>query len=185
MSKVNIFFTNGFEEVEALTVVDLLRRANIETTMVSVTGELMVTGSHGISVQMDKLFEDLDDDADMLVLPGGPGTKNLKQHDGLIAMIRRYDEAGKYLAAICAAPTVYGELGLLEGRMATCYPDMEDGLKGATPLLDSVVIDGRLITSRGVGTAISFSLALVGILTDAETAQSLAHKIVYDADFDI
>ncbi|MGN0151779.1 MAG: DJ-1 family glyoxalase III [Wujia sp.] len=184
MSRVNIFFATGFEEVEALTVVDLLRRAGIETDMVSVTGDRNVTSSHGITVQTDKLFEDIDDSADMIVLPGGmPGTLNLKAHKGLAGMIRRYyDDKNKFLAAICAAPTVYGEMGLLQGRMATCYPGMEDGLVGATALEDKVVIDGRIITSRGLGTAIHFGLALVGILEGSGTAEDLASKIVYTMD---
>lgn len=183
MSRVNIFFATGFEEVEALTVVDILRRTGIETDMVSVTGELMVTGSHGITVQMDNLFEEIDDSAEMLVLPGGvPGTPNLKAHQGLADMITRYNEAGKYLAAICAAPTVYGDMGLLVGRHATCYPGMEDSLLGAEVLTDAVVVDGHFITSRGLGTAIDFGLALVTLLKDEVTAEDLASKIVYTID---
>lgn len=180
MSRVNVFFATGYEEVEALTVVDLLRRAGIETDMVSVTGDKCVVSSHGVAVQMDKLFEDIDDSAEMLVLPGGvPGTPNLKAHKGLEAMIRRYYDDGKYLAAICAAPTVYGEMGLLKGRSATCYPGMEGQLTGANVLEDKVVIDGHIITSRGLGTAVHFGIALVGILAGAGTAEDLASKIVY------
>ncbi|MCM1272631.1 MAG: DJ-1/PfpI family protein [Clostridium sp.] len=180
MSRVNVFFATGYEEVEALTVVDLLRRAGIETDMVSVTGNLNVTSSHNVTVKMDKLFEDVDDSADMIVLPGGvPGTPNLKAHKELAGLIRRYHDAGKYIAAICAAPTVYGEMGLLEGKNATCYPGMEDGLLGANKLTDKVVIDGTIITSRGLGTAIDFGLALVGLLKGSGTAEELASKIVY------
>ena len=184
MSSVNVFFASGYEEVEALTVVDLLRRAGVETTMVSVTGEKAVTSSHGVTIQMDKLFEEIDDSADMIVLPGGiPGTPNLKAHKGLAEMIERYAaDSSKYIAAICAAPTVYGEMGLLKDRMATCYPGMEDKLIGATPLEDKVVIDGRIITSRGLGTAIHFGLALVGILAGGEKAEELAGKIVYSIE---
>lgn len=183
MSKVNMFFATGYEEVEALTVVDLLRREGIEVNMVSVTGETEVTGSHGITVKMDKLFEEIDDSADMLILPGGmPGTTNLKAHEGLVKLIKSYDAKGKYLAAICAAPTVFGGLGLLQDRHATCYPGMEDGLVGATPLEDNVVCDDHIITSRGLGTAIDFGLAIVGILKDDVTASQLASKIVYTTD---
>ncbi len=184
MSRVNIFFATGYEEVEALTVVDLLRRAGVETTMVSVTGEKNVTGSHGITIQVDKLFKEIDDSADMLVLPGGmPGTPNLKAHKGLTEMIERYAaDSSKYIAAICAAPTVFGEMGLLQDRMATCYPGMEEGLIGATVLEDKVVIDGRIITSRGLGTAIHFGLALVGILAGGDEAKELAGKIVYSTE---
>lgn len=182
MSTVNVFFAEGYEEVEALTVVDILRRAGIGTYMVSVTGDRYVKSSHGVVVMTDKLFEELDDSADMLVLPGGmPGTVNLKAHKGLMEMLKRYDaDSKKYLAAICAAPTVYGELGLLDQRAATCYPGMEDGLHCGTALTDKVVVDGHYITSRGMGTAIHFGLALVGILAGEETAYKLAHSIVYD-----
>lgn len=180
MSVVNVFFATGYEEVEALTVVDILRRAGIETDMISVTGQLEVTSSHGVTIKMDKLIEEIDDSARMLVLPGGiPGTPNLKAHQGLRDLINRYAESGKYLAAICAAPTVYGEMGLLSGRRATCYPGMEDGLVGATTLTEPVVVDGNFITSRGLGTAIDFALRLVAILKDEGTAKDLASKIVY------
>ena len=183
MSKVNIFFATGYEEVEALTVVDLLRRAGIETDMISVTGDLNVTSSHNVTVKMDRLFEQADENADMLVLPGGmPGTTNLAQHKGLADMINRYNEAGKYIAAICAAPTVYGKMGLLEGKNATCFPGMERDLRGANKLTDKVVIDGNVITSRGLGTAIDFGLALVALLKGIGTAEELASKIVYKAD---
>ncbi len=182
MSKVNIFFANGFEEVEALTVVDILRRAGIETTMVSITGEKTVTGSHGIGVVMDKLFDETDD-ADMIVLPGGmPGTLNLLAFDKLTDMIKEYYNQGKYIAAICAAPTVFGKLGLLKDRRATCYPGMEDELFAEEALEDAVVMDGKIITSRGLGTAIDFSLAIVTALIDDETAGSMAEKIVYNVE---
>ncbi len=183
MSKVNIFFSTGYEEVEALTVVDLLRRAGIETDMISVMGDLNVTSSHNVTVKMDRLFEQADENADMLVLPGGmPGTTNLAQHKGLADMINRFNEAGKYIAAICAAPTVYGKMGLLEGKNATCFPGMESDLRGANKLTDKVVIDGNVITSRGLGTAIDFGLALVALLKGIGTAEELASKIVYKAD---
>jgi len=183
MSKVNMFFATGYEEVEALTVVDLLRREGIEINMVSVTGEKEVTGSHGITVKMDKLFEEMDDSADMLILPGGmPGTLNLKAHEGLVSLLKDYDKKGKYLAAICAAPTVFGELGMLNGRHATCYPGMEEGLVGATALEDNVVRDDHFITSRGLGTVIDFALDIIEVLKDDVTANQLASKIVYTVD---
>ena len=149
--KVNMFFATGYEEVEALTVVDLLRREGIEIEMVSITGEKVVTSSHGVSVVMDKLFEEIDDSADMIILPGGmPGTLNLKAYKPLQEKILKYVKADKYLAAICAAPTVYGEMGLLEGRKAACYPGMKEGSVGATKCYDNVVADGKLITRRGM-----------------------------------
>lgn len=179
MSKVNLFLADGFEEVEALAVVDVLRRGGIELDMVSVMPQLEVTGSHGIKVTADKMFEDATE-ADVIVLPGGmPGTLNLKNHKGLTDMIMEYNQAGKLLTAICAAPTVYGEMGLLEGKDATCYPGMEDGLVGANKKTDMVVCDGNFITSRGMGTAIEFGLVILSVLKDKETAKDLASKIVY------
>ena len=172
MSKVNVYLADGFEEVEGLTVVDLLRRAGIEIDMVSIMGRK-------IPVLADKLFEE-QDDPDVIVLPGGmPGTLHLKAHEGLADLIRKADKEGKLLAAICAAPTIYGEMGLLEGKNATCYPGMEDKLLGANWQEQPVVVDGNFVTSRGVGTAIAFALTLVTILKDEETAKSLANSIVY------
>ena len=179
MKTVNIFFADGFEEVEALTVVDLLRRAGIDTTMVSVTGNNQVKGSHGITIETDKLFDEIAD-TDAIVLPGGmPGTINLKNHQGLAELIRRYDAEGKWLCAICAAPTVYGSMGLLKGRHATCYPGMESELNCEKALEDAVVVDDNYITSRGVGTAIDFSLAIIKNLIDDVTADKIASSIVY------
>lgn len=179
MSKVNVYLADGFEEVEGLTVVDLLRRAGIETDMVSIMGRKEITGARKIPVLADKLFEE-QDDPDVIVLPGGmPGTLHLKAHEGLADLIRKADKEGKLLAAICAAPTIYGEMGLLEGKNATCYPGMEDKLLGANWQEQSVVVDGNFVTSRGVGTAIAFALTLVTILKDEETAKSLANSIVY------
>lgn len=180
MSKVNVYLADGCEEVEALTVVDILRRAGIDTDMVSVMGRREITSSHNVTFLADKLFEE-QDAPDVIVLPGGiPGTPNLKAHAGLAELIRKHNAEGKLLAAICAAPTVYGEMGLLQGKKATCYPGMEDDLLGAEKLTDAVVTDGNFVTSRGLGTAIEFGLKLVSILKDEETAKSLANKIVYN-----
>ena len=133
MKKVSIFLAEGFEEVEALTPADLLRRAGAEVTLVSIKAEKTVTGSHGISITADRLFEETDyEDADLLVLPGGmPGTLNLKACEPLLALLKEHNAKGKKLAAICAAPTVLGHAGLLNGKNATCYPGCEDGLTGA------------------------------------------------------
>lgn len=180
MAEVYVFFADGHEEVEALTAVDLLRRAGIETEMISITGKLEVTSSHRVTLKCDRLIEDIEDDASMLVLPGGlPGTNHLKADKRLAEMIIRYRDEGKYLAAICAAPTVYGQLGLLKDKKACCYPDMEDELCCMENTKASVTVDGQFITSRGLGTAIDFGLALVSILRDKNTADKLANKIVY------
>lgn len=182
MKKAYLFLATGFEEVEALTVVDILRRGGVDCKMISITGDYDVIGSHAITIRADQLFEEKDlTDAQMLIMPGGiPGTPNLKAHVGLEKLIHRYAEDGKYLAAVCAAPTIYGEMGLLEGKKATCYPGMEDGLKGSTALEDAVVCDGQYITSRGMGTSIEFGLALLEKFTDKETAQNMGMKIVYN-----
>lgn len=181
MKKAYLFLAEGFEEVEALTVVDILRRGGVDCKTVSIMSDYAVTSSHQVTIQADLLFEERElADADMLIMPGGlPGTTNLKAHEGLDTLIRKYASAGKYLAAVCAAPTIYGEKGLLEGKNATCYPGMEEGLCGANKLTDSVVCDGQFITSRGMGTCIDFGLTLLEKLVDEEAAQNIASKIVY------
>lgn len=181
MKTAYLFLATGFEEVEALTVVDILRRGNVDCKTVSVMGDYDVTSSHMVTVRADLLFDEKElNDADMIILPGGiPGTPNLKAHKGLNELILKYQKAGKYLAAVCAAPTVYGEMGLLEGKNATCYPGMEDGLIGANKLTDKVVQDGQFITSRGMGTCIDFGLKLLALLSDEKHADEIAAKIVY------
>ena len=178
---IYVFLANGFEEIEGLTVVDFLRRAELEVCTVGVGGKL-ITGAHNIPVfcDLDESEVRLDGELEAVVLPGGmPGTLHLKAHEGLADLIRKADKEGKLLAAICAAPTIYGEMGLLEGKNATCYPGMEDKLLGANWQEQPVVVDGNFVTSRGVGTAIAFALTLVTILKDEETAKSLANSIVY------
>ncbi|MBH1940486.1 DJ-1/PfpI family protein [Mobilitalea sibirica] len=181
MSKVYVFLAEGFEEIEALTVVDLLRRAAIEVLMVSVTGNKEVTGSHQITTTADLLFEEVEyENADMLVLPGGmPGTTNLLMHDGLGRLLQEFNSKGKLLAAICAAPKILGTKGLLNGKSATCYPGFEDSLIGAKYLDTEVVADGNIVTSKGLGTAIDFSLSLIKRLKNEEEAQKIAKAIQY------
>lgn len=183
MKKAYLFFATGFEEVEALTVVDILRRGGVDCQTVSIMGDYDVTSSHAITIRADLLFEEKDlSDADMLIMPGGiPGTPNLKAHTGLEKLIRQYVADGKYLVAVCAAPTIYGEMGLLDGKQATCYPGMEDGLLGAMPSTESVVCDGQFITSRGMGTCIDFGLVLLEKLVGKATADEISKKIVYKA----
>ena len=181
MKKTAMLFANGFEEVEALTVVDLLRRAEIVCDIVAVDDAASVTGSHGVAVGADKAFGKTDfADYDALLLPGGqPGTNNLAADGRVLALLRDFHAAGKLTAAICAAPTVLAKAGLLTGRRAACYPGLEGRLTGAIPVTDAAVTDGTVITSRGVGTAIDFALALVTYLDGAETADKLARAIVY------
>ena len=179
---IAVFFANGYEEIEALTVVDLTRRAGIETWMVSITDEKMVTGSHGISVSMDKILSDVNfDEVDMIVLPGGmPGTLNLEACEPLMEKVKEFDKAGKYISAICAAPTVFGHLGLLEGKKACCYPSMEDGLVGAEVSYETTAIADHILTSRGMGTAIDFGLQIIARFQGQEAADDMAKKIVYN-----
>lgn len=178
--KVRVFFATGSEEVEALTVVDILRRAGAQCLMVSADDTETITGSHGITIQMDEKLSEIDDAADMLVLPGGiPGVPNLKANKKVKDKIVEQYEAGKYVAAICAAPTALGEFGILKDKRACCYPGMEDGLNCKETGYENVIVDGNVITSRGLGTAIDFGLKLVELLYDADIANQLAHKIVY------
>lgn len=181
MAKVYIFLANGYEEIEGLTVVDLLRRVGIEIVMVSITGGLYVTGSHQITSKADVLFENTDlSDADMLVLPGGmPGTKNLNAHEGLDQLLKDFAQKNKKLSAICAAPSVLGSKGLLNGKKATCYPGYEEALIGAKIKKDDVVEDGNIITSKGMGTAIDFSLAIISNLAGKAEADKIAKGIQY------
>ena len=179
MKKVYVFLAEGFEEMEAVTPVDLLRRVGVDAKFVSVTGNKAVTGAHGITYQADLLFEEIEE-ADMLVLPGGmPGTLNLKAHEGLGKLLVKQFEAGKWVCAICAAPMVLGALGILEGKVATIYPGMEAHLIGATPKTDEVCVDGNVVTYRAPGTAIPFTLKLAELLTDEATAAALTNDIVF------
>lgn len=182
MKKVSVLLADGFEEIEALTVVDLLRRAKIYVDTVSVTEDYTVHGSHGINVQTEDLFEEVNFvEMDMIVLPGGiPGTPNLDAHEGVRRVVSGFCEEDKYVAAICAAPTVLGNLGLLKGRRVTCYPSMENQIQGAAITRNPVVVDGNIITSRGVGTAIDFALKLIELLVGAEKSKEIAEAILYD-----
>lgn len=211
---VYVFLAEGFEEVEALTVVDVLRRAGaeVQSVLVPICGESAscggtgadkrggfgnaadgsaegdcaakaVCGAHGICVNADIMFDEADFDAcEMIVLPGGmPGTLNLAKHKGLAEQVRIFAESGdkgKYLAAICAAPMIPGELGLLKGKMATIYPGMEEHLKEALLMKNRVVVDGNIITSKGPGTAMEFAVELAAILKGKETAEKLMEDLL-------
>lgn len=181
MKKTAIFFGTGYEEIEALTVVDLCRRAGIDISMVSISEEKKVTGSHNITVEMDQTFAEVDFAAlDMIVLPGGmPGTKNLEAHQGLMEQVDAFYKAGKYVAAICAAPSIFGHRGILKGRKACCYPGFEQDLEGAEVCFDSVCVSDNVITSRGMGCAIDFALAIITVLCGSEEAEEKAKSIIY------
>ena len=181
MSKIAIFFAKGYEEIEALSVVDICRRCGLTIDMVSVTEDMQVEGSHGIMVGMDKTFSQVDfAEYDMLVLPGGgEGTQNLEAHEALMAQIDAFYEAGKYIGAICAAPSIFGHRGFLKGRKACSYPSFESHLEGAEVTAGPVEIDGHVVTSRGMGTSIPFGLAIAGIFCGQEKAEEMANTIVY------
>ena len=168
MSRVGIFLADGFEEIEGLTVVDILRRAGIDISMISINGKKKVTGAHGIALDTDEDIVQCDlDKLDMLVLPGGmPGTMNLAACEKLTEALKKADQEKRGIAAICAAPSVLGDLGFLKGKKDVCYPGFESRLTGAEVLAVPVVTDGHITTSRGMGTAIAFALELTKRLKD-------------------
>lgn len=179
--KVCLHLADGFEEIEAISVVDILRRANIKVEMVSIMGRKEVVGAHQITVMADVLFGYVDySQVEMIILPGGgQGTKNMDEHAGLNKQITQFAADGKWIAAICAAPTILGKLGLLEGKSATCYPGCEPQLKGAdVSSLDSVILDGKIITSRGPGTSLAFGLKIVEVLMGSEVANTLKTQMI-------
>ena len=159
----------------------LLRRANIVCEILSVADSGQVTGSHGISIGADRNFSGTDfSQYDGVILPGGmPGTTNLAADERVLALLRSFAAAGKLTAAICAAPTVLAKAGLLEGKKAVCYPGMEEQLTGAKVSFDPVAVDGTVITSRGLGTAIPFALSIVQYFEGRERAEALASSVVY------
>ncbi|MDR2132419.1 MAG: DJ-1/PfpI family protein [Clostridiales Family XIII bacterium] len=169
---VCLFLADGFEEVEALTVVDVLRRAGVAVRTVSIMKDLTVMGDHGVAVIADELFENADfSRCEMIVLPGGsPGTKRLLAHEGLKSAIAEFAAADKRLAAICAAPMILARMGLLKGKKATVYDSLREELAEADYRKEDVVVDGKIITSRGPGTAMAFAFALAGILAGEEVA---------------
>lgn len=169
-----IFLDNGFEEIEAITTIDLLRRANIALTTVSVTGVESVLGAHNIAVKADQLFQKVDfADAEMLILPGG--ATNLYACKPLCELLLQHDEQGKLIAAICAAPAVLGQLGILQGKQATCYPGFENYL-GESYVGGLVVESKNVITAKGPGLSSDFAFCIIEKLVGSEVADQ-----VYDA----
>ncbi len=180
MKKVFAFMADGFEEVEALAVIDLLKRAKVDTVMVSIMDTLTVTGAHKIQVIADKLYSEIDyKEADLLFLPGGgTGTKNLKAHKELAdALLDFAADDTKRIAAICAAPSVLGLLNILNSKKAVCYPGFEEQLLGAKVVTDGVVTDGRITTAKGMGVSIELGLELIKLLIDKETADTIKEQI--------
>lgn len=182
MKKTAVLLAEGFEEIEALAVVDLLRRADVVCDMIAVADTDEVTGGHGITVRADRKWTGTDFGAyDGVILPGGlKGTKRLKEDERVLELVRSFHAEGKLTAAICAGPTVLHKAGLLEARRAVCHPGAEEELTGALLSRDSVMLDGSILTSRGMGTAIPFGLALAEYYCGAERVEELARSIVYE-----
>lgn len=179
---IYVFLAEGFEEIEAITVIDVLRRAGMDVNMVSVSGDLPVKGAHGITVTADISIDKVDlDKATAIVFPGGmPGTKNLDASKEVDRLIFRADEDQKAIAAICAAPMILGKRGLLKDKVAVCFPGFEKYLEGAHVKTDRAVSDGRYVTSRGAGTAMDFSCKILEVLGKKEKAEELRRNMIYD-----
>lgn len=177
-----VFLANGFEEIEALTVVDILRRLGIEVATVSNSSDECVTGSHGIVVKADMVFGEADfSKADGLILPGGlPGATNLQANEALCRALLKAHEGRKLVAAICAAPMVLGSLGILRGRRATCYPGMEAKLEGAIVTEQMAVTDGHIVTGRGPAAAAEFAFAIGRKFADGATLESVRAGMLFE-----
>jgi 4-methyl-5(b-hydroxyethyl)-thiazole monophosphate biosynthesis len=174
---------DGCEEIEGLTVVDVARRGGLEISMISITGQKEVNGSHGIVFHADELKENVDfKELDGIVLPGGmPGTLNLGADETVTDVVKKFAEKGKLVSAICAAPSVLGACGVLSGKHATCHPGFEEKLTGAVFEEKTVVTDGNIITSRGMGTAVPFALEIVRYFMGDETVDKIKTGLVYNA----
>jgi protein deglycase len=176
MKSAFVHFAEGFEEIEAITIIDVLRRAEISTEMISITGKLAVTGAHDITVHTDLLFEEADySEAEILILPGGlPGANNLNAHEGLKKKLLEFNNEGKPVAAICAAPLVLGGLNILQDREAACYPGFESKLLGARISEQPAIKSKNVITGRGPGAALNFALEIVAELRGKKLADQLS-----------
>ncbi len=183
MAKVFVFLADGFEDVEALIPVDVMRRGGVDVTTVTINETQAVTSAHGVTMMADVLFEDVEEalgEADLLLLPGGmPGASNLNEHEGLKkALVAQFGQ-GKKVAAICAAPLVLGGLGILRGKNATCYPGFEGTLEGANYTGELCTVDGNVTTGEGPAAAFPFAYCLLEQLTDAQTAHDVAEGMRY------
>lgn len=178
---IYVFLATGFEDIEAIAPVDIMRRAGLEVQTVSITDEKVVTSAHGIGISADLRFTDVDfRKAEMLVLPGGlPGSVNLDAYQPLTQAIKRHSEAGGAIAAICAAPLVFGHLGLLQGRRATCYPGVETELAGATYTAGIVERDGNIITGKGPAAAFEFGYTIVDFFLGEGASLPLRQGMIY------
>lgn len=188
MKKLGIFMADGCEMIEGLAVVDVVRRTGeMEIITIAIGDTKEVTSSHNVTFFADALASEVNyDELDGIVLPGGmPGTLNLGANETVNTVIKKFASEGKLVAAICAAPSVLGAAGILEGRHATCHPGFEEKLIGAICLEDAVVIDGHIVTSRGMGTAVDFGLAIVWLMLDDEAVEKVKKGIVYDIQWEV
>jgi 4-methyl-5(b-hydroxyethyl)-thiazole monophosphate biosynthesis len=178
--RILLFLAEGFEEIEAVAPIDVFRRAGIDVTSVSVSNKLTVTGAHGIGVNADVIFEKADLSGDFLIyLPGGmPGTTNLDNHTGLKKLIEKQAAKGATIAAICAAPSILGKMGLLKEKEAICYPGFESFLTDAKISSSTIVKSGNILTAKGPGVAIPFALKIVEELKGKDTAQQVANGMI-------
>ena len=182
MAKVYVFLADGFEDVEALIPIDVLRRGGVEVVTVSTTDFPLVESAHGVAIEADLQFEQCDfADADLLMLPGGmPGAANLYAHEGVCKAVCDQAAAGKKVSAICAAPAVVlAPLGLLEGKRATCYPGFEQALEGATYTGDLVTVDGNITTAEGPAAAFSYAYELLSQLVNKQVSDQVAEGMRY------
>ena len=178
--KAAIHLAEGFEEIEAITTTDILRRAEIETLIVSVSGRRTVTGSHKITVICDQVFDEIDyNEYDIIILPGGmPGSKNLNSHSGLKKIIKQFYAEGKFIAAICAAPMVLGNLGLLKGKEVVCYPGFESYLPNSVISEDIVIQSDNIITAKGPGATIEFALKIIEVLKGEDISKKIRKSLM-------
>ena len=175
-----IFLADGFEEIEALCPYDLLLRAGIPVKTVSINDTTLVTGTHDIRVHADIILSEMEDDFDGIMLPGGlPGADNLNACEKVQECLKKADAEGKLISAICAAPYVLGQVGLLEGKRATCFPGFEDRLTGAVATGEKVVRDGNIITAKGMGAAFDFGIEIIGYYKGEAFANEIAAKTQY------
>ena len=182
MSKVYVFLADGFEDVEALIPIDVLRRGGVDVTTVSISDFPLVQTAHGVNIEADIMFEQADfSDADLLFLPGGmPGATNLFEHKGVCKAVVDQHAAGRKVAAICASPAVVlAPLGILDGKRATCYPGFEQALTDATYTADLVTVDGNVTTGEGPAAAFPFAYELLAQLVDQKTAHQVAEGMRY------
>lgn len=178
--KAIVYLADGFEECEGLIVVDILRRAGVETITASVMDDLQIDSARHIKVQADTMADDVDHDTvDLIVLPGGRlGVENLSRKPIVIEKCKEFADSG-HLAAICAAPSILASLGLLDGKRATCHPDFEGSMVGAELTGESVSADGNIITGQGLGASFDFALELVRMLVGSDKADQIRKAICY------